>query len=144
MNFLVIDDDKQIGAIMLAHLRNLKHEVVLAENPKVGAALCISGTFDVIITDVCMPDVDGLEILAIIQMQKKEKEEYEKEHGKDSYEKKIPKCIVMTGGGQRLAAGGMQMDSELALGLGALAVLFKPFNKNDIKEIINKLEKGQL
>ncbi len=59
---LIIDDDSQVLGLMAAFLEK-EHEIATAVNGKLGLRLLVSQQFDLIITDVLMPERDGLEVL---------------------------------------------------------------------------------
>ena len=74
------------------------------------------GNFDLIITDINMPDINGLELIRFIR----ENEKY----------KETPLIIVSTESSQR--------DRERGLALGANAYLVKPFTPAALKEAVNR------
>jgi two-component system response regulator (stage 0 sporulation protein F) len=60
---LVIDDQKPIRALLRIALEEAGHEVLEASNGRRGLALYRARAADLIITDIVMPDVDGLELM---------------------------------------------------------------------------------
>ena len=60
---LVIDDDPQIGRLLEKVLSRAGHEVVIALNGREGLQLFREGTFDLLITDLIMPEKEGLETI---------------------------------------------------------------------------------
>lgn len=60
---LLIDDDPQILKLHSTYLELEGHSVVLASNGKVGIHLLTEENFDVVVTDIIMPESDGLEVL---------------------------------------------------------------------------------
>ncbi len=65
-NILVIDDERSIRNTLKDILEFEKHTVVLAENGKQGLKAIESNTFDLIFSDIKMPEMDGLELLNIL------------------------------------------------------------------------------
>ena len=59
---LVVDDNAVIRDVARFSLQN-QHDVTLAENGKEGIALAKASPFDVIITDIQMPEMDGIEFV---------------------------------------------------------------------------------
>lgn len=66
---LVIDDNAVIRDVATFTLRD-HYDVTVANNGKEGITLAKSTQFDVIITDIQMPEMDGLEFVAEIRKNK--------------------------------------------------------------------------
>ena len=62
-NILVIDDDVTIQMVFSQFLTSLGHEIIQAENGKEGMSMIQEIRPDLVITDIMMPEMDGLEIL---------------------------------------------------------------------------------
>ena len=60
---LVIDDDATIQMVFSQFLTSLGHEIMQAENGKEGMSRIQETRPDLVITDIMMPEMDGLEIL---------------------------------------------------------------------------------
>ncbi|MEI6827478.1 MAG: response regulator [Desulfuromonadales bacterium] len=105
---LVIDDEPHLRILVESFLVQEGHEVDLAENGQKGLNLIERNPYDLVITDVVMPEQDGLEVLMGL-----------KGH--------VPrmKIIVMSGGGDRL---NIQELLNLAKLMGADRVLPKPLD----------------
>lgn len=58
-NLLLVDDDPVLLDLIARLLRRAGHTVSLANHAAEGLALAQAQTFDVIITDVMMPETDG-------------------------------------------------------------------------------------
>lgn len=69
---LVIDDERSIRNTMKDILEFERHKVVLAENGRVGLDTALNEEFDLIFSDIKMPEMDGMELLD--QLQEKEVE----------------------------------------------------------------------
>ena len=60
---LVVDDNRDIRRILAKRLNNVANRVVLAENGWQGLQLAKKENFDLIITDIMMPEMNGYELL---------------------------------------------------------------------------------
>ncbi len=67
---LVIDDDKSIQIVFKQFLERKGHDVLLADDGRQGMQLINQSDLDLIITDIMMPEMDGLEILLEIRNSK--------------------------------------------------------------------------
>ena len=106
MRVLLIEDDASVRRIVRKMLERGRHEVAEAENGRVGLDRLRDGAFDLVITDIVMPEMDGIETLIELR-------------------KHYPTLavIAMSGGGR---TGNMDVLGS-AEKLGAFAVLHKPF-----------------
>ncbi|MGL5149834.1 MAG: response regulator [Clostridium sp.] len=66
-NILVVDDDKDIRELVEVYLRAEEFNVTLAENGVEALDLIEKNDFDLVILDVMMPKMDGLETLINIR-----------------------------------------------------------------------------
>lgn len=64
---LVIDDERPIRSVLREILENEKYKVEDAENGKVGFELASKNNYDVILCDIKMPEMDGVEVLEKLQ-----------------------------------------------------------------------------
>ena len=106
MRVLLIEDDAPVRRIVRKMLERERHEVTEAENGRVGLDRLRESAFDLVLTDIVMPEMDGLETLIELR--------------KDYPDLKV---IAMSGGGR---TGNMDFLGS-AEKLGASAVLSKPF-----------------
>ena len=117
MNILVIDDEPDICKSLSGFLKRLGHSVRCAGNGEEGLKLFHSDTFEIVITDIRMPVMGGLEFLKQIKR----------------VERSPIDVIVFTGHGD--------MDSAVkALQYGAYDYLQKPIN---VKELAIALERAE-
>src|SRR2546429_261622 len=63
---LIVDDEAPIRALLGEHLQQVGHEVRLAGNGASALDLLAGDEFDLVLTDVRMPGINGLELLAEI------------------------------------------------------------------------------
>lgn len=101
---LVIEDEHDIAHLLELHLRDLGHEVALAHTGPAGLARAEAARFDLIILDLRLPGLDGLEVCRRLRQHK-------------NY---TP--ILM------LTAKSTETDRVLGLELGADDYLTKPFS----------------
>ena len=113
---LVIEDDTQFREFMKEALTSKGYEVILASGGVEGL-LCISEhSPDLVITDIVMPEMEGVEVLMELK----------------SKHKDLP-VIAMSS----YNMGNADSYLRIALTLGASAVLSKPFH---IVELVTEIE----
>jgi len=110
---LVIEDDKDIAHLVELHLKDAGHEVDLAFDGRSGLELALSKQYDLIILDIMLPGVDGLEICKRVRTA-------------SAY---TP--ILM------LTAKSAELDRVLGLEIGADDYLTKPFS---IRELLARVK----
>ncbi len=115
---LLVDDEEAIRKMVRAILGSEFYDFTEAVNGMDAQKLLENQKFDLIITDVIMPDCDGIELVIAIR-------------------RKLPdiKVIVMSGGG-RVRAGHYL---DLAGKLGAARVFEKPFNTALLRQAVKEL-----
>jgi DNA-binding response OmpR family regulator len=111
--FLVVEDDRDIAHLVELHLRDLGAEVTVVHDGAEGLELALAMTFDMVILDLMLPGLDGLEIARRLR-------------AKPNY---TP--ILM------LTARSSDVDRIVGLELGADDYLTKPFN---IRELIARVK----
>ena len=62
-NILILDDEKSIRNTLREILEYEKFKVSEAENGKKGLEMLIKESFDIILCDIKMPEMDGIEVL---------------------------------------------------------------------------------
>jgi two-component system response regulator HydG len=118
---LVIDDDKAMRDACFQILSRQGFRVELAPSARHGLSLLERLSFDAILLDLVMPDMDGLETLKKIKAQDPEAE-----------------VIIITG------YGTIQSAVE-SIKAGAFHFLSKPFVPDDLRTLVNRaLEKRRL
>jgi two-component system, chemotaxis family, chemotaxis protein CheY len=116
---LLVDDDSDIREVLRDHLESAGHFVVEAQNGKVGMDVLGEHPCDLVITDVYMPDGDGIEFINNLH----------------AVAEDLP-IIAMSGGGSHDI--GLHMLSVTSV-LGARAILAKPFNCEVLLETVDKV-----
>ena len=114
----LIDDDPLAREIIAEMLSLDGHQTVEACDGGKGLNLFNEGSFDIVITDMIMPDVEGVE--TIIQLRK------------DCPDVKI---IAISGGGSISAFSHL----ALAQGFGVKKTLVKPFKKDDLLKAVAEM-----
>ncbi len=61
-SILYVEDDKDIANNIITYLSKLFNEIVYAQNGEEGLELYESNSFDIVITDILMPKIDGIEM----------------------------------------------------------------------------------
>jgi CheY-like chemotaxis protein len=112
---LVIEDHSDFRDTLSAMLRSADHDVRSGSNGREALEMLTADAFDVLVMDVLMPEVDGIEVLRAI-----EKLPFR------------PPVVAISGGGILPAS----LALSLASALGASAVLFKPFYRQELIEAI--------
>lgn len=115
---LIIDDDEVLLYLFRQMLEQAGYEVVEALNGEVGLKLFRAERADLIITDIFMPEKDGLETIQDLR-------------------REFPrvKIIAMSGGEKRRHFSFL----EAAQGLGADCVFAKPFKREEMLATIQEL-----
>jgi len=115
LRLLVAEDNVINQQLILKILSLLGYEVVLAENGQEAWELANKNNYDIILMDVQMPEMDGLEATRQIRKNKKLQ----------------PVIIAMT-------ANAMQGDQEECLRAGMNDYLSKPVNLDDLVSMLKK------
>lgn len=106
MRILLIDDEPMVRKSVRRMLEHLGHAVVEAENGRVGLRELMESRFDIVVTDIVMPEVEGIEILTTVRQ-------------------RYPSlgAVAISGNGHASAFKAL----EFARRLGATVALEKPF-----------------
>lgn len=113
-NILIVDDDVHILELIQRHLKTLNYHTYKAISVKEAIVVLKDTSIDLLITDLKMPGVDGLELV-----------KYVSEHFP-----KIPKLVV---------TGYPSINGVLdAFKSGAIEYLTKPFTKQELKTSVLK------
>lgn len=115
---LLIDDETLFREMLRAALEGMGHEVVEAANGRIALGLYVPGHFDLVITDLIMPEKEGIE--TIIELRK--------------LNPKV-KIIAMSGGGRVTSVDYLQIARQI----GAKKILAKPFLYEEIKAVIDEI-----
>lgn len=116
---LVVDDNAINRKVAKMTLEKLGHQVDLAENGRIAFDKYLNNRYDIILMDVQMPELDGMETTAMIRRKESE----------NQIKKPVP-IIAMT-------AAAMKGDRERFIECGMNEYISKPFK---IKDIVNIIE----
>ena len=70
MRVLIIEDESRVANFLVKGLKEVGHTVNVAENGKDGLHLAITETFDAMIIDRMLPDIEGLTIIHTLRASK--------------------------------------------------------------------------
>jgi DNA-binding NtrC family response regulator len=120
--FLILDDDEDLGTIVEMILQMEGHDTAVLKRADEAVALQRSRPADVLITDIFMPDQDGLETI-------------------QQFRREFPqvKIIAMSGGGDMLRNVSYLFSARE---LGAVQVLRKPFEKEALLDVVRQVLDG--
>ncbi len=114
--FLLIEDDRFFAKLTAAMLAPA--EVVIAKNGAEGLDFMKTRTFDLLITDLLMPEKDGIETILEIRLANAT----------------LP-ILAISGGGRYGARDDLL---RMAQKLGATATLQKPFSREDLLAVVDQ------
>ena len=72
MNILVVEDDAEMARVLVQGLREEAYRVDLARDAATALALSKAGAFDVVLLDVMLPGMDGLEVAKRLRCRKQD------------------------------------------------------------------------
>src|SRR5687767_6443023 len=110
---LIIEDDKDIAELISIHLQDLVCEIRHCADGESGFTMAIEKSFDLIILDIMLPGMDGLEICRKLRA------------------REITTPVLM------LTAKSEEIDKVLGLEIGADDYLTKPFS---IREFVARVK----
>lgn len=113
---LVAEDEPYIGKMLDFRFRNLGHEVTRAINGGEALELASKEKPDLVVLDIMMPVLDGLQVLRKLKLQEETKN--------------IPVVI--------LTAKGMEKDIVKGLETGAVDYVIKPFSFAELMARVNR------
>jgi CheY-like chemotaxis protein len=120
-HILLVEDDDGVRAMLRDTLVHDGHEVTEARNGQEGLALYCQIKPDLLVTDIVMPEKEGLELL--MELRKRDRH---------------AKIIAISGGGQKQRADYLQM----ARLMGAAQVLAKPFASAALRAAVAEVLAG--
>ncbi len=117
INILLVEDDDHFAAMAEKSLTGFGYAVVRARNGREALAAYNPQLFDLVLTDLVMPDMDGVELIMTLR----------KAHP-------AVKIIAMTGGGRNRP----QAYLNIAAKLGAMKTLEKPFSLEELQRTVTE------
>lgn len=115
---LVVDDVSEVRRAICAVLELGHHDVSEADGGRQALKLLSHQSFDLVITDMLMPEVSGMEVLTYL-----------------SALPRRPVVIAMSGGGPGMPAEKVLQGTDVM----ADAFLEKPIEKRDLLAVIDRL-----
>ncbi len=124
---LVVDDERDVGEAIQAILEDAGFTVVVADSAAEGLAALAAREFDVVVTDIIMPKVNGLELIRNLR----------------AHHSRI-RVIAISGGGSfgplSLKPDAISTHAFIAAAkeAGAEEVLTKPFDMDDLLAVVRR------
>ncbi|MFV1983888.1 MAG: response regulator transcription factor [Thiohalomonadales bacterium] len=110
---LIVEDNKDIAHLVSIHLADLNYAFDIAYDGRKGLSLALTGNYDLIILDLMLPEIDGIQVCRELRGQK------------------VNTPILM------LTAKSSELDRVLGLEIGADDYLTKPFS---IRELMARVK----
>ena len=117
LKILYVDDDPNMQKMVELFMRKSEHKLYCAKNGRSALKLIEKNSYDLIITDIQMPELDGLSLIEELKKQK------------------ITTPVII------VSAFGQDNISKKGLKKGAVKILRKPFESKQLFEIINEYSK---
>ena len=114
-SLLVVEDDRDIARVVELHLADLGFEVTWTPSGREGLELALSGRFALVVLDLRLPDLDGLELCRTLRAGR-------------------PDVLVLM-----LTARSSELDRVVGLELGADDYLGKPFGVRELQARVKAL-----
>lgn len=115
---LIIEDDNFVQQMLKQTFERAGYEVATASNGRIGLQLFQYKPFDVVITDLIMPDMEGIETIAHLRKNKAD-----------------VKVIAISGGGRNNPDDYL----HLAKKLGAARTFAKPVDRDELLKAVKDL-----
>lgn len=118
LSILVADDEEEIRNLLVHWFSAAGHAVTCAGNATEARALFARQRFDLVVTDVLMPEGDGIQLI-------------------NDLNERMPGARILA-----ISGGGRYVETDnclkIALGLGAHAAVMKPFNREQLFEGVSR------
>ncbi|MEZ6194110.1 MAG: response regulator [Planctomycetota bacterium] len=115
---LIIDDEPEIRSLLDRMLVPEGFDVVSAAEGRAGLTLFQQSAFDLVITDIIMPEQEGIETII----------------GLKRHDRSVP-IVAISGGGRVSPEDYLQTAEDL----GVAATLRKPFSRADLLETVRRV-----
>jgi signal transduction histidine kinase/CheY-like chemotaxis protein len=109
---LVVDDEATVLAVLAEMLGSLGHQVTASLGGPAAVEVLRGEVFDVVFTDLGMPDVNGWDLASVVKSRR-------------------PECAVVL-----VSGWGFQLEEEAAAARGVDRVLAKPFSFLDVETVL--------
>lgn len=118
LSILMVDDNTQLRELLGGALTKMGYEVTSASNGAEAFRAISLNRYDVVLTDMLMPERDGIEVIGELRRLQPE-----------------ARIVAMSGGGR----GSRDHYLQTAKGLGAHAVLGKPFSMSELTAALDSV-----
>ena len=118
LSILMVDDNTQLRELLGGALTKIGYEVTSASNGAEAFKAISLNRYDVVLTDMLMPERDGIEVIGELRRLQPE-----------------ARIVAMSGGGR----GSRDHYLQTAKGLGAHAVLGKPFSMSELTAALDSV-----
>ena len=112
---LIVEDNREIAALVRLHLRDVQCEADIASDGRRGLALASSRRYDLVVLDLMLPEMDGLAVCREIRT--------------------LPGYVPIL----MLTAKSTELDRVLGLEMGADDYLVKPFSVRELQARVKAL-----
>ena len=120
-NILIVDDEPDVCELLSRWLTSEGYSCDIANNGQMAVHLLEQKQFDVLVSDIIMPGMSGIDLLAVVRS-----------HFRDT-------AVIM------VTAVADRKTAVLALDLGAYGYVIKPFDENEILiSVVNAMERRRL
>lgn len=119
---LIVEDSAAVRMALVEVVASLGHEVSDAADGRDAIARLQTELFDLVITDVLMPEADGVEVIKALRALDRD-----------------TRVLAVSGGAPNLPAGFALRMTEM---FSADAVLYKPFLNDELEAVIDRLLAG--
>lgn len=116
---LLIDDDLQVKLVLEGFLTHDGHQVVSAANGREARHLLHGESFDLVLTDIVMPEQDGFEVIMHLMSQPQR-----------------PRIVAISGGSPALSH---HMLLTIAARMPIERVLSKPISYEQLSSVVNEV-----
>lgn len=117
-SILLVEDDEGTRSMLRRALQQAGYNILEAEDGRVAFKLLADQSVDLVITDIIMPEVEGIELMRMLRTSKP----------------RLP-VIAISGGGRMGPEGYL----HLAKTIGAAKILAKPFEVEELLAAIKEL-----
>lgn len=114
-SLLVVEDDRDIARVVELHLADLGFDVAWTPSGREGVELALSGRFALVVLDLRLPDMDGLDVCRTLRAAR-------------------PEVLVLM-----LTARSSELDRVVGLEIGADDYLGKPFGVRELQARVKAL-----
>lgn len=115
MDIMVVDDEVEVRSMIYDMLESKGHNVIVAENGKRAIDLLAFYKVDLIVTDIIMPEIEGIEVILRLR------------------QSNIPIISIS-------ALSKESVVLEIMASLGIVGFLQKPFIKSDLMQLVDNVK----